>query len=311
MKLKSCMVWMSILALLSCNSSEQEPETFQEEVFPLKFSLSLKEEILSFPETRGIPPLNIAEPIAVTRGDDIPKSLKEQCCIIEYIVFKDGGDVPYRNMTFTREDIDFGVISDQLPRGEYEFIMVAHNSSSVEISDNHLVFDRLTDTFYNTFYLDIEPGNNHEESITLYRVVSKVEFVSTDIVPENAKEFTIQLDKYPCLLDMFTGHGVIPEEDPILFSYSLSDHIGNTDITHAFFTFVPEEGASLIANLKAINTEDGILRERIVEDIQPVANKIIRYKGRLYNSSHSDDEFTITLDEDGEWSETIEKDLGD
>ncbi len=301
MKLKNGMVWMSILALFSCNSSEQEVVTSQEEMFPIKFSLFLKEEILSFPETRGIPPLDISEPIATPKDP-----LEELCSTIEYIVFKDGESTPYRNITFSREDLDFGTISDQLPRGEYEFILIAHNSSSMERSGNHLIFDRVTDTFHYAFYLEIAPGDQIEETITLYRIVSKIEFVSTDIVPEDAKEFTIQLNKYPCLLDLSTGHGVIPEENSPLFTYPLTEHVGSTDLTHAFFTFVPEGGTFLTANLKAVSTEDFILRERTVGNIQPLVNKIIRYKGRLYNPSHSDDEFTIILDENGNWDEIIE-----
>lgn len=305
---------MSTLALLSCNSSPDpvdprfvDPE---EEVFPVKFSLLLKEEVYSFPETRGIPPLNIPEPIAVVRGED-PKTLEDLCCQIEYIVFKDGETTPYRNLTYTREDLDFGVLSDELPRGAYEFVVIAHNSSSVSLQGNALAFDRVTDTFHHAFFLEVEPGDIHEETITLYRVVSKIEFVSTDIVPDDAKEFSIRLDKHPCLLNLSTGHGLAPEEQEPLFTYSLTEYIGSTDVTHAFFTFVPEEGVSLTAHLKAINTTDDILRERTVENIQPVVNKILRYTGRLYNSSHSDDEFTIILDENGEWSETIENELGD
>lgn len=311
MELKNCMVWMSAIALLSCNSSDPDPVDYQEEVFPLKFSLLLKEEVFSFPETRGIPPLDITEPAVLTRGDDDPKSLEELCGKIEYIVFKDGDGTPYRNVTYSRDDLDFGVISDQLPRGDYEIIVVAHNSSSASVSGYHLAFDRVTDTFHHAFRLEVEPAVRYERTIMLYRVVSKIEFVSTDLVPQGAKDFSIRLDKHPSALNLSTGHGVIPEETPSAFNYPLAAYVGETDLTHAFFTFVPEGGTSLTASLKAVDTEDAVLRERTVENIQPIVNKIIRYKGRLYNSSLSDDEFTIILDEDGQWSETIENELGD
>lgn len=307
MKLLSAMVWMSILALFSCNSSEQDS---QEETFPIKFSLLLKEEILSFPETRGIPPLDISEPVVDVEGKDAG-SLAELCATIEYIVFKEGENTPFRKVTFTREEMDFGKISDQLPRGEYEFILVAHNASSLEISGNHLIFDRVTDTFHYAFYLEIVPGDRIEETITLYRIVSKIEFVATDLVPEDAKELTIQLSKYPRALDLSTGCGVVPEGDTPFFTYPLAGHIGKTDITHAFFTFVPEGETFFTANLNTRNTEGGILHERTVEKIQPIVNKIIRYKGRLYNPSGSDEKFTVILDENGKWSETIEKELED
>lgn len=316
MNWKKYLMGMSVLALLSCESTpEPDPDdprvvNPEEEVFPVKFSLSLKEEVIPFPETRAIPPLNIGEPVAVERNET-PKAIEELCSTIEYIVFKEGETVPYREITYAKEDLDFGVISDELPRGEYQFFVVAHNSSTATLDEKTLSFDRVTDTFHYTFYLNILPGDIHQESITLYRVVSKVEFVSTDIVPVGAQTFSIQLDKHACQLDLTTGHGLYPETQTPLFTYALTDHVGSSGITHSFFTFVPESGALLSANLKTTDTEDAILRERTVDNIQPIANKIIRYIGQLYNSSHSEEEFVITLAEDGEWGETIETDIGD
>lgn len=309
MKLANCMVWMSIPALLSCNPTERGTEIHEEEMFPVKFSLHLREDVLPFPQTRDIPPLDIPEP-STAGGQENAGSPEKLCSAIEYIVYKDGESVPCRNTTYTREDMNFGQISDQLPSGEYTFILVAHNSSFAEISDNYMVFDRVTDTFHDTFALEIA-GDRIEETITLYRVVNKTEFVSTDTVPEGAKEFTIQLNKYPCLLDLSTGHGAVAEENVPLFTYPLAEHTGERGITHAFYTFVPEGGISLSAKLQATNTEGDILREHTVENIQPIVNKIIRYRAMLYNPARSDSDFTVVIDENGEWDETIEKELPD
>ncbi|MDR2968516.1 MAG: hypothetical protein LBV32_02795 [Tannerellaceae bacterium] len=310
MKLANCMVWMIIPLLFSCNPTERRTEIPEEEMFPVKFSLHLEEEVLPFSPTRGIPPLNISEPSSAG-GEENDGSPEALCSAIEYIVYKDGESVPCRNTTFTREDVDFGQISDQLPRGGYTFIVVAHNASSTELAGNRMVFDRVTDTFHYTFPLEIEAGDRIEETVTLYRVVNKTEFVSTDIVPKGAKDFTIQLDKYPCILDLSTGHGVVAEGNVPLFTYPLTEHAGERGIPHAFYTFVPEGGISLSAKLQTTDTEGNTLRERTVENIQPIVNKIIRYKTMLYNPSQSDNDFTIVIDEGGEWDETIENELPD
>lgn len=312
MKAIKFIIWVSLLALLSCQPSEKESVIIEEDkLFPVEFSLTLKEEIMPFPGTRSIPSLDIPEPTAQTKGDEEEKELQELCCSIEYIVFKDGEDTPCRNITFTKEDLDFGIISDQFQQGEYNIYIIAHNSPDAEISGTTLKFDEISDTFYYFHYLEVMPENDHSETITLYRVVSKIEFVSTDKVPENAKEFTIQLENYPYQLDLITGHGIIPEEPSPIFTYSLTEHIGETGLTHAFFSFVTEEETDITAELKTIDTSDEILRERTVTGITPITNHIIRYKGRLYTPSHSDDEFTITIDENGQWAGTNEEELGD
>jgi len=311
MKIGKCLFWIPVVVFLSCQSSDENVDPINEESFPVKFSLSLKEEVLPFHSTRSIPPLNIAEPVAETKGDDEDTFLEDLCCKIEYIVYKSGEDKPYKRRTQDSNDLDFGIISDQLPRGEYQIVLVAHNSLTTEVKDKYMLFDRVTDTFYYSLDLSIVPGDNNDRSLTLYRTVSKIEFVSTDIVPENAKELTIQLDQYPNTLDLETGYGITPDDTPALLTYPLSAHIGETDLTHAFFTFVPVENIFLDAQLEAIGSDDEVLRTRHIDDIKPIINNIIRYSGRLYNSSHSDDEFTVTIEENGEWGNTIEEDIGD
>lgn len=308
MKAKNYLFFFSVLIILSCQS-EKEIIYPTEEEYPVKFSLALREEVLPFTRTRSIPPLNMPEPVAVTRGDDEDKTLEDLCCTIEYIVFQENKLI--RRKSYCPEDLDFGIISDQLPRGGYDIIIVAHNSPPGDLTDNNLSFEEVSDTFHYSFYMDIEPGEKNEENVTLYRVVSKVEFISTDKVPDNAREFSIQLDKYSYCLNIKSGHGEITEESIDPFIYSLTEHSGETNLTHSFFSFVPEKGITMHATLKTVSIENEIIRERTVQDIEPIINKIIRYSGRLYNPSHSEDEFTITIDENGAWNETIEDELED
>lgn len=314
MKAPKSLIWMSLLALLSCEPSEQEPvNPLDEELHPVTLSLQLKEEVVYFSGTKSIPPLDVPEPKAATRGEENESpTLKDLCCAIEYVVYKDGEDTPLKTETFTNEDLDFGIISDQLPRGVYKFVLVAHNKiATAQTSKTQMLFDEVSDTFYESFELEIEPGENNQENIILYRIVSKIEFISTDIVPDNAKEFTIQPDQYSFILDLFTGDGILSEDAPPLFTYPLDEYIGETGLTHSFFTFVPKEDYIFNVELKAIDIENEVLRTRTVENVEPIINRIIRYTGRLYNPSHSDDEFTITIDDDGKWGEPVENDLGD
>jgi hypothetical protein len=54
------------------------------------------------------------------------------------------------------------------------------------------------------------------------------------------------------------------------------------------------------------------MRRRIVSDILPIANKVIRYTGILYTPpkpDESENTFNLIIDNNGEWSEPEEKEL--
>ena len=64
-------------------------------------------------------------------------------------------------------------------------------------------------------------------------------------------------------------------------SYIQTDTFAPTDrgkkpYTHSFFTFIPQAGGKLSASLAAYDTDNEITREREIEDITPIANRMIR-----------------------------------
>ena len=80
---------------------------------------------------------------------------------------------------------------------------------------------------------------------------------------------------------------------------------------HSFYTFVPSLEKPITAHLSAISLNDEAIRERQVKNIIPEKNKIIRYKGRLYSRSESDDTFQISIYNNGKWEETTDVELPD
>ncbi len=315
MKKSKCWAFIALLVFISCNQSESEIEVTTDEItHPVQFSLLLSEEILPFPGTRSMPPLDVPEPKVETRGDNDPKKLCDLCTTIEYIVFKKNQSSPIRQKSFTQEEnnLDFGVISDNLPEGEYEVILIAHNAPPGELENDIISFNKVSDTFHLAFPLNVTSGQQHKENITLFRIVSKIEFVAKDNVPDNAKTFAMKAERYPDQLNIRTGHGIVSQEEAITFTYTFkSEDIGKAGFTHDFFTFVPDLSATMDVTLTSTDDNDAITRERKIEDITPLRNRVIRYTGYLYTYSPSDDEFTIIIDEDGEWGEPVDNELED
>lgn len=105
-------------------------------------------------------------------------------------------------------------------------------------------------------------------------------------------------------LDLTDGKG-IANTTPHLFSYTFTtEDIGKKDNIHSFYTFLPPEQEKLEIHTEAFAINEELIRERVVKNIQPQMNKIIRYSGRLYSKSESDDTFMLSIFNNGAWSDT-------
>ncbi|MDL2255380.1 hypothetical protein LJC44_04470 [Parabacteroides sp. OttesenSCG-928-G06] len=299
---------LSLLVCIGCDKPESKPV---EPPSLITFSLSLSQEIIPFPESKSMPPLNIPGPQVETREGE-EKELKDQCCTIEYIVYNDKETAPVRNVCYSLQEnnLDFGIISDTLEKGVYTIILLAHNSPAGTLAGSTMTFDRVSDTFYLLFELEIEAGQVYHQEVTLSRIVSRIEFVSTDVVPADAGSFAMAVARYPGAIDIQTGEGVVDSSDPVTFTHTFTEtEKGTTGLTHAFYSFIPAEEATMDITLTAYTEEAEVLRSREVSAVQPQRNRIVRYTGRLYSYSPSDDEFTVVIDD--VWDTPVEEVLPD
>ena len=283
------------------------------------FSLGMENEVLAFPATRAMPELNIGEPQSQRTGDDETgqvKELNDLCTRIDYFVFLTGEEPQlYKQQQFiydpTDLDQEFGIIYDSLPKGNYQICFLAHSSETVNRENSLCYFDRVTDTFWQKLALTIEPASEINESVELQRIVSRIEFMATDPVHDRLKQFDYEIGAKANAVDLFSGQGTEADQ-PILFSdLFTADMIGELNHIHGFYTFLSGSGQRMQAVLTATDFQDEVIRQRKISAIKPEQNKIIRYKGRLYSRSESDDTFQISIFDNGAWSEIIEEELND
>lgn len=315
MKKKELVAIACLLCFCGCNGTEKEvpsPDP-QEELSPIQFTIDLQKEVLPFPETRSIPELDIPEPTPqnpdAEEDPSTPDNLYNQ---IDYVVYQSGNpDILFKHKQFTPQDPDFTIIYDSLPAGNYHICFLAHSDKDISVSGQTARFNKVSDTFHLFLAQEIQAGERIVKDVTLQRIVSKIEFISADAVPKGLKSFTITVSNYQNQIDLTTGNG-ISENTPYTQTDTFSDSdIGKTKFSHSFFTFVPAPESMLKAHLLAKNQIDEVTREREVNDIQPLMNRIIRYTGILYTPKESDDTFTLDILNDGKWDSTIDKELND
>lgn len=315
MKTKYLFVFASvcILSLSGCSSqpSIDGIDTPDEEFFPVQFSVQMEKEIISFPTTRSIPDNSIPEP-HVSKADAGGTELKDLCTQIDYIVFEQKEEIPvlvkHRTFTLDESDLDaeFGIVYDSLPKGNYQFCFVAHGSEATTLSGTALTFDKVTDTFYKTLHLEIDAAEEINQDITLNRIVSRIEFMATDPVSDILKQFDMCIEGDASRLNLTDGSGIVNTESRTIPRTFTPEEIGQTNTINGFYTFIASPETKLSVRLTAIGQTSETIRERNIRDITPAMNKIIRYKGRLYSRSESDDTFQVSIFNEGKWDEPEE-----
>ena len=135
--------------------------------------------------------------------------------------------------------------------------------------------------------------------------------MATDSVSDILKQFDMEIDGISNQLDIATGQGIkIPDKQILSYTFK-NNEIGEVNKVHSFYTFIPPTDNKIAVRLSAIAKNDEPIRERQIDNIIPEKNKIIRYKGRLYSRSESDDTFQISIYNNGKWEETTDIELPD
>lgn len=307
------------LCFCSCNNLQEELSEIsaQEELLPIQFSVDFQEEVLPFPTTKSIPSFDIPEPTVKSAEEEKDPSVPQTepdvlYRQIEYLVFKKGeSSTLVKHKQFKLNDPDFSIIYDSLPKGEYHFCFLAHSDENISIQGETAEFEKVTDTFHRYHSQTIKAGEKVMKDISLKRIISKIEFVATDTVTSDLKDFTMNVEGYQKKIDLMTGLGV-SDNATFTNTYSFKEEdFGKLNFTHAFFTFVSSKGSPLNVNLLSTNQLGESTRARKISDIQPQQNYIIRYSGHLYIPPKSNDTFTIDIVNGGIWDDTINNNLAD
>ena len=299
-----------LLCICGCEKASHEIPQPEGSLIPVQFTIDLQQEVLPFPLTRAMPPLDIPEPKITDKDNGEEPASDELYDRIEYIVYHaDDPENPLKHRQFTPDDPDFSIIYDSLPPGDYHLCFLAHSDKGIEISGHTARFRKVSDAFHLFLSQTIHAEERINKDIVLNRIVGKIEFRSTDTIPPNQERFRIEVSGYQDQIDLHTGEGIAEESSYIQTDTFAPTDRGKKPYTHSFFTFIPQAGGKLSASLAAYDTDNEITREREVEDISPIANRMIRYTGILYTPKVSDDTFTLDILDAGRWEEPIEKPL--
>ncbi|WP_374166818.1 FimB/Mfa2 family fimbrial subunit [Arcticibacter sp. MXS-1] len=219
---------------------------------------------------------------------DPPSALKDYVHYLSYFIFGSDGKF-VRTIKQTDTSPSFGLISDNVPAGDYTVVFVASKydlsfGATTTLSTARLFSTAIDDDiFFKKITLTVG-SKDISQSLVLDRVVGYVEVALKETLPSNVAkvDFAIQNDYANLLFSTgsFTIAGV-PSEKRL--SKVLSTEEERTNIT--FGATVLNDTGNVIVQIICYNSAGTVIKEVKVQNVQCVKNKRTVLSGKVFASA--------------------------
>lgn len=192
----------------------------------------------------------------------------------------------------------------KLPYGQHDIYFLAHSSTdSGESSQTSFVPEKVTETFWTNFPLEVNNETSESQSISLDRVVSKAKITVKDAIPSGVRSMRMTVGSHYRTLDLKTGNAV-SEPLPYSLSWELgAEYEGRTGLYFYIFTFTPTADQEYETSLKieALSDTGEVLFSREANAIPLLRNRCTNVICRLFSSNAG-----ISFSDPGDWEPELE-----
>lgn len=192
----------------------------------------------------------------------------------------------------------------QLPFGQHNIYFLAHSSTdSGESSQTSFVPEKVSETFWVNFPLEVNNETSESQSISLYRVVSKAKITVKDAIPSGVHSMRMTVGSHYRTLDLNTGNAV-GEPLPYSLSWELgTEYEGYTAISLSIYTFTPTADQEYETSLKieALSDTGEVLFSREADAVPLLRNRCTNIKCRMFSSNAG-----ISFSDPGDWNPELE-----
>lgn len=236
---------------------------------------------------------------AQSRSTRAASALTNQLSRLSVAVFgTDGKKVKSINQEAT--DASFGTVGVSLDAGIYRVVAIAHNGegNATLSSTEKVTFasNKVTDTFAYCGTIEVD-GDVVDETLELQRVVSMVRLDLADPLPSEVQRLMFYYTGGSSTLNPMTGYGCVNSKQTE-YRYT-TDASGSAVSTYEIYT-MPHEQSDVLKVVVTALAEDGTtIKERTLEDVPVVRNKITTWTGNLFgigNGTTTTSGFGLTLD---------------
>jgi hypothetical protein len=203
----------------------------------------------------------------------------------------------------TNMDEDFGVPVMQLAYGSHHVYFVASRGMGpdMNVGEHRLTWERVSDTFYKDYEVNVVATSNGNRAVTLDRVVTKLRLTFTDAIPENAATINITPVTWYKGLDYVTGEPCAVAESQTTTINIPSTSIGQTGVQASMFSISTATEWTTDVTISSKTAADAVLGTATLTAVPLKANRVSDYIGPLFSAGGS-----MSLSLNGEWMDSYE-----
>jgi hypothetical protein len=196
---------------------------------------------------------------------------------------------------------DFGMPVMQLAYGSHHVYFVASRGAGADLNvgEHRLTWEKVSDTFYKDYEVNVVATSNGNRAVTLERVVTKLRLTFTDVVPENAATINITPATWYKGLDYVTGEPCAVAESQTTTINIPSASIGQTGVSASMFSVSTATEWTTDVTISSKTSTDAVLGTATLTDVPLKANRVSDYRGPLFSAGGS-----LSLSLNGEWMDS-------
>lgn len=190
--------------------------------------------------------------------------------------------------------------------GLHHVFFLAHSSKSESSSEKVFTPEKVTETFWTDFPLEVNSRTESNQTIPLDRVVSKAKITVLDAVPEEVSGMRMTVGSHYRTLDLKTGNAVT-QPLPYFLSWELGNkYIGRAGLEFTIYTFTPtaKEEHNTSLKIEALSKSGEVLFSREANSIPLLRNRCTNVKCRLFSTNAS-----ISFSDPGAWEPELELEI--
>jgi len=198
---------------------------------------------------------------------------------------------------------DFGKPVMQLAYGAHHVYFVASRGTTptVNVGAHSIAWERVSDTFYKDYEVNVVATSNGNRAVTLERIVAKLRLTFTDAIPENAATINITPATWYKGLDYVTGEPCAVAESQTTTISIPSTSIGQTGVSASMFSVSTATEWNTDVTISSKTSADAVLGTATLTDVPLKANRVSDYSGPLFSAGGS-----LSLSLNGEWMDSYD-----
>ena len=202
----------------------------------------------------------------------------------------------------TSSDTEFGSPTLSLSHGDHVLKFIASRGTEPSYDNGVMTWGKVLDTFAKEMALSIDDNTSATQSIRLERIVSRLQLVIKDVMPENLASATIVMSKRSMGVSVLEMASTTSEESEQTFYCSQFAGYANAKFT--VYTILTDDDISTDVSVILTDNDGNELVNRTIENVPLTRNTSTILQGYLFDA-----DITASIGADNVWATDNEIDF--